>query len=61
MCSRVEVEQEARLQRVGEWHPGKISEGEHVAEAVGGDIHRREDSLLVRMHVWLRMLVRMHV
>ena len=40
------VDQIARLETVDEGHPGEITKGKHVPEAVGGDVHCCEDGLL---------------
>eukprot|EP00959_Pyramimonas_sp_CCMP1952_P143636 3007080-Pyramimonas_sp.AAC.1 len=37
----------AYLERVDEGHPCEVPEGEHVAEAVGGDVHGRQNGLFV--------------
>ena len=39
-------DEEARLQRVHEGHPGEVADGEHEAEAVRGDVHSRQNRRL---------------
>ena len=45
------VHQVAGLQRVREGHPGQVAEGQHEAEAVGGDVHGGQDGGLVPQRV----------
>ena len=49
------VNEVPRRRREAKRHPGQVPKREHVAEPVGGDVHRGEDGLLVpqRVHLYV--------